>query len=74
MRPGGRVALVELIVGEITDPGPAALMDLNMLAAVPGRERSLSEYDALLAAAGLRRTSMVSANQSPQSIIEAVAV
>ena len=74
MRPGGRVALVELIVGEITDPGPAALMDLNILAAVPGRERSLSEYDTLLAAAGLRRTSMVSANQSPQSIIEAVAV
>ena len=47
-------------------------MDLNMLAASPGQERSLDEYDALLAAAGLRRTA-VSAIGSPQRVIEAVA-
>ena len=47
-------------------------MYMNMLAASPGQERSLDEYDALLAAAGLRRTA-VSATGSPQRVIEAVA-
>jgi len=46
-------------------------MDLNMLAVVSGRERSLSEYDNLLAAAGLHRISVTGAHQSPQSVIEA---
>jgi len=73
MRPGARIAIIELIVGEITDPGPGGLMDLNMLAVVSGRERSLSEYDNLLAAAGLHRTSVTGADQSPQSVIEAQA-
>ena len=71
MRPGARIAIVEVIVGEITDPGPGSLMDLNMLAVVSGRERSLSEYDTLLMAAGLRRISVTEARRSPQSVIEA---
>jgi hypothetical protein len=45
---------------------------MNMLAVSPGRERSLEEYDALLAAAGLRRTAVLATN-SPQSVIEALA-
>ena len=44
---------------------------MNMLAASPGRERSLDEYDTLLAAAGLRRTAVL-ATSSPQTVIEAV--
>ena len=72
MLPGGRLAVIELVLGELSDPGLGALMDLNMLAASPGQERSLDEYDALLAAAGLRRTA-VSATGSPQRVIEAVA-
>jgi hypothetical protein len=72
MTPGGRIAVVEMIVGELSDPGPAALMDMNMLAAVPGQERSLTEYDALLSAAGLRRTAVLPTS-SAQSVIEAVA-
>jgi len=47
-------------------------MDMNMLAASPGQERSLDEYDALLAAAGLQRTAFSTVG-SPQSVIEAVA-
>jgi hypothetical protein len=47
-------------------------MDMNMLAASTGQERSLDEYDTLLAAAGLLRTAVLTTN-SPQSIIEAVA-
>ena len=72
MLPGGRLAVIELVLGKLGDPGFGALMDMNMLAASPGQERSLDEYDALLAAAGLRRTA-VSTIGSPQSVIEAVA-
>ena len=72
MIPGGRVAIVEMVVGEPSDPGFGALMDINMLAASPGQERSLEEYDTLLAAAGLRRTAVFTTN-SPQTVIEAIA-
>jgi hypothetical protein len=72
MTPGARIAIVEMVVGNLSNPGPAALMDLNMLAVLPGQERSLAEYDALLAAAGLRRTA-VHTTRSPQTVIEAVA-
>jgi hypothetical protein len=73
MNPGARVAVVEMLVGDPADPGPAALMDMNMLAVVPGQERSLAEYDALLSAAGLRRTK-VTPTGSGQSVIEGTAV
>ena len=72
MIPGGRVAIVEMVVGEPSDPGFGALMDINMLAASPGQERSLEEYDTLLAAAWLRRTAVFTTN-SPQTVIEAIA-
>ena len=72
MIPGGKVAIVEMVVGEPSDPGFGALMDINMLAVSPGQERSLEEYDALLAAAGLRRTAVFTTN-SPQTVIEAIA-
>jgi hypothetical protein len=73
MEPAARIAIVEMIVGEHTTPGVSALMDMNMLAVVGGRERSLAEYDALLSRAGLRRIAIRSSG-SPQSVIEAVAV
>ena len=44
---------------------------MSMLAAGPGQERSLDEYDALLAAVGLRRAALLTTN-SPQRVIEAV--
>jgi hypothetical protein len=45
---------------------------IAVIAIVPGQERSLEEYDALLGAAGLQRTA-VSPTSAPQSVIEAVA-
>jgi predicted O-methyltransferase YrrM len=72
MHPGGKIAIIELIVGDHADAGLSALMDLNMLACTGGQERSLTEYDALLAQAGLRRTAVLT-KDSPQSVIEAVA-
>jgi hypothetical protein len=71
MMPGGRVAIVEMLVPDEGDPGVTALVDLNMLAVTGSRERTLAEFDALLADAGLRRIAVV-AGDSPQSLIEAV--
>ncbi|HKB97621.1 MAG TPA: methyltransferase, partial [Terriglobales bacterium] len=44
MRPGGRVIVIEWLLGEIGEPGPAPFMDLNMMVMLTGRERTLSEY------------------------------
>jgi hypothetical protein len=68
---GGRIAIIDFLIGDRDDPGVMALMDLNMLAVVTGKERTLAEFDALLAKAGLRRIAVRTAD-SPQSIIEAV--
>jgi predicted O-methyltransferase YrrM len=72
MEPGGRIAIFELVVGDDGKDTLGALMDMNVLAVVNGRERSLQEFDALLHRAGLRRTAVLTAD-SPQSVIEAVA-
>jgi hypothetical protein len=70
--PGARIAIIEFIVGDLTDPGRmATLDDLAMLAVLGGRSRSLDEFDGLLTAAGLRRIS-VRPTTYPQSVIEAV--
>jgi hypothetical protein len=47
-------------------------MDMNMLALLPGRERTLKELTDILATAGLT-VSRVSQTRSPFEIIEAVA-
>src|SRR5262249_40921419 len=70
MNPGGRIAIVETVVGEPGDPGPAALIDMNMLAVAPRPGRPLAEYGGLLSAAGLRGTALI-ATRSAQSVIEA---
>ncbi|MER5494358.1 methyltransferase [Streptomyces sp. NPDC002490] len=72
LAPGGRVVVVEMPLGPPGESGFAPLLDLDMLAVLPGRERELGEYDALFEAAGLRRT-RVTPTRSPQSLIEAVA-
>jgi hypothetical protein len=57
MRPDSVLILVEAILPErATQDRAAVRMDLHMLVLLGGRERTLAEYDALLAAAGLRRT------------------
>lgn len=64
---GGRVVLIERLlpeaeahVGELqTHDYAAQRSDLNMLVSLPGRERRLSEYQAMLAQAGLRWTQSV---------------
>jgi hypothetical protein len=70
MKPGGRIAIIELLVSD--DSVIAALWDINMMALTTGRERSVEEFDALLTAADLRRTSVLDTGV-PQGVIEATA-
>ncbi len=72
MRPGGRIIVLELKLGEMDDPGVSSLIDLNMLVVLNGRERSASEYEAAFAAAGLRITSVTTlhAPLGPWSLFE----
>src|SRR5690606_19254146 len=71
MNPGGKVILLEMVLPDDDSPSVARMMDINMLAMLPGRERTAAEYGALLAQAGLRLTS-VHATHSPFSLVEAV--
>lgn len=68
LRPGGRVAIVEMVLPDDGGPSPANLMDLNMLVLVPGQERTSAEYRALLQSAGLSLTG-VHATHSPFSVL-----
>ncbi|MGW4020943.1 methyltransferase [Streptomyces sp. NPDC005009] len=70
--PGGRVLVCELLVPETTEPHPARWSDLGMLVLLGGRERTLSEFDKLFAAAGLVRDRVLPVGESSFSLIEAV--
>jgi hypothetical protein len=52
--PGGSVLLVEQLLDEGPDAYRTAFSDLNMLVGPGGQERTLDEYAALFAAAGLQ--------------------
>lgn len=73
MLPGGRVAVIEQVLGDIGQPGPAPLMDVNMMVMLGGRERSETEYGQLFAAAGLRLATTIETNTPMATIIEATA-
>ena len=73
MRPGGRVIVIEMLLGEMGEPGIAALMDLNMMVLLTGRERTLAEFSGLLKEASLRFSKRTPIRPSPMAVIEAVA-
>ena len=68
----GRVLVLEMVIPDDRTPTPAQLMDVNMLALLPGRERTQSEYANLFRAAGLQLKS-VTQTHSPFQIVEATA-
>lgn len=73
MAPGGKVAVAEMVIGGYADPpGPAVFLDLNMMVMLPGRERTVEEFAALFAAAGLELANVVP-TKSPVVLLEAVA-
>jgi hypothetical protein len=72
MRPGGRVILIERLLGEISEPGLTPLSDLNMMVMLIRRERTLADYGALLEDASFR-LSKSTPIRSPIAVMEAVA-
>jgi hypothetical protein len=70
MSPGARVAVVELPLLEGGGPPFAALLDINMLVCLTGKERTAAEYAELFRQAGLGMVG-VTPTQSPVAVIEA---
>lgn len=68
MAPGGRVVVVDFLLGEEADL--AALLDLELMVTLDGRQRTLDEFEALLAKAGFDEPT-VHATPTPLSVIEA---
>ena len=56
---GGRVLIVEHVIPEEGGPHIAKFMDINMLVNTTGRERTRSEFEQLLASAGLQLRQLV---------------
>ncbi len=71
MKPDGRILIVEMVLPEGDGFHPGKLLDMMMLLAPGGQERTSSEYAALLAANGFRLTKVVP-TASAVSIVEAV--
>ncbi|MGW0568882.1 methyltransferase [Streptomyces tauricus] len=72
LAPCGRILVCELVVPATSAPHPARWSDLGMLVLLGGRERTLSEFDKLFAAAGLVRARVLPIGESAFSLIEAV--
>jgi hypothetical protein len=69
--PGAKVMIVEMVIPPGDGPHPGKLLDLMMLNAPGGMERSAEEYGALLEKAGYRLTRIVPTN-SAVCVVEAV--
>jgi hypothetical protein len=73
MAADGRVLLVERVIQAGNDPDPAKYLDLNMLVMLGGRERTVDDFQMLLADAGLSLTRVVP-TRSGFSVIEGTGV
>ena len=70
MTPGGRVVVVEMLLLEAGGQPFAALLDINMLVCLTGKERTAAEYAELFRQAGLQMAG-VTPTHSPIAVIEA---
>jgi len=71
--PGGRIAVIDHLLPERPEPTEGLGIDLAMLVWDTGRERKLSEFEALFDASGFR-LDRVTENPHRQSVMEAVPV
>lgn len=69
--PAGRLAVIEFFLPDEPWPHPGFAMDIHMLTLSTGRERTASEFEALLGSAGFK-LDRVTENPDGQSIIEAI--
>jgi hypothetical protein len=72
MNPGARVAVIDCLMPETPRPHFGNAMDMAMLIWTTGKERKLSEFNALFDAAGLV-LDRVTENPAGQSVVEAKA-
>jgi hypothetical protein len=73
IRPGGRLLVVDQVVPARNEPGPAKLMDLEMLVLPGGMERTEKEFRELFAASGFRLERIIH-TPALQCIIEGLPV
>jgi hypothetical protein len=71
LAPGGCVLVMDCVLEPPNRPDPGKWLDLNMLALLPGRERTAREFADLFARADLRLTRVVPAGRL--AIVEGVA-
>ena len=72
LRAGGRVLILETVIGDIGESPAPPSMDINMMVVLGGRERRVPEFEVLLGVAGFRLVKSTPLNV-PVTIIEAVA-
>jgi hypothetical protein len=73
MRPDARVLVLEKPVPVDDTPGPGRWLDLHVMLLTGGAERTLEEYSALFARAGLRLARCLPTAHPAIEVIEAVA-
>jgi hypothetical protein len=69
---GGKILIIESVIPPGNEPHPGKWLDLIMLLAPGGRERTAEQYEHLLGAAGLKLSRIVP-TASPVSVVESVA-
>jgi ubiquinone/menaquinone biosynthesis C-methylase UbiE len=70
MQPNGRLIIVDCVVPENDEPDFSKTFDLNMLVMTGGKERTATEFEQLLAAAGFKLLRVIPTDL-PTSIVEA---
>lgn len=70
-QPGAKVLVIELPLPEHALPHPALSLDVLMMILTGGRERTISQYRALIAASGLRPSKVVP-TAGPLSILQGI--
>ncbi|MSP45278.1 MAG: methyltransferase [Xanthobacteraceae bacterium] len=73
MKPDSRVLVLEKTVPTVDTPGPGRWLDLHVMLLTGGRERTMPEYGALFAKAGLRLARVLPTSHPAVEVIEVVA-
>lgn len=71
IEPEGRLYVIELVLPPDGEPSIAHVLDLSMLVAFGGRERTLAEYGALLDDAGFRLHDVVNLSEADRHVLVA---
>jgi hypothetical protein len=72
VRPGGRIAIIDALLPDAAAEHEGFLMDLNMMVMTGGRERSVSDFEALLERSGFRLENVVQ-TPTPIGLVQGVA-